>query len=352
MSDECQLRLVSVIVPTYNRARLLGETMDSVWGQTYRPIELLVVDDGSGDNTEQSVADWGTQHARDSQFTLRYFKQPNRGASAARNLGLVESRGEFIQFLDSDDLLHPEKIAGQLESCKSWGVTVYGDCRRFALGSKRILVYSALPRNRPERALQDWFEGRFVAPAAFLWRREDVRWNGPWDERVSPDDDGEFARRFLLRGGQWKHCLGTWEYYRTYTDLRPRVCTTATVEALKTLLSVLDATERSLAEMGLLNDLRKSFARQFWNLAKQAALVPEVRKEALARYRRLDPRGRIPEHGIDRVLYRVLGIGGRKRFVTFLRRLLGLQPFRPIGTVKSIADLYSFDLPYSDGQRR
>ena len=103
--------LVSVIVPTFNRERLVTEAMDSVWAQTYRPIELIVVDDGSTDGTVRVVEQWGREHASDAAFTCRVVRQENRKVSAARDLGAVESRGEYIQFLDSDDLLYPQRLA-------------------------------------------------------------------------------------------------------------------------------------------------------------------------------------------------------------------------------------------------
>lgn len=101
---------VSVIVPTYNRAAHLPNTLDSVWAQTYRPLELIVVDDGSEDDTASVVDYWANKRVDVPQFDVRFFRQENRGPSAARNLGLLHSRGEYIQFFDSDDRLHPQKI--------------------------------------------------------------------------------------------------------------------------------------------------------------------------------------------------------------------------------------------------
>lgn len=114
MSEEYEPGLVSVIIPTYNRAHFLVEAMDSVWEQTYRPIELIVVDDGSTDNTQQVVDEWSKKCAEDDQFELRYIYQENKGAPAARNLGLIESSGEYIQFLDSDDSLDATKLDRQV----------------------------------------------------------------------------------------------------------------------------------------------------------------------------------------------------------------------------------------------
>jgi glycosyltransferase involved in cell wall biosynthesis len=106
-------KLVSVIVPTYNRSSLLIGALESVWAQTHRPIELIVVDDGSTDDTRNAVEAWQSTRGGDEGFTSRYVRQDNRGPAAGRNRGLALARGEYVQFLDSDDRLHPEKLAAQ-----------------------------------------------------------------------------------------------------------------------------------------------------------------------------------------------------------------------------------------------
>ena len=102
-----------MIVPTYNRSSLLIGALESVWAQTHRPIELIVIDDGSTDDTRTAVEAWQSTHGGEEGFTSRYVQQSNRGPAAGRNRGLALARGEYIQFLDSDDRLHPEKLAAQ-----------------------------------------------------------------------------------------------------------------------------------------------------------------------------------------------------------------------------------------------
>src|SRR5690606_31994309 len=105
MSASHEPGLVSVIIPTYNRSGLLLEALDSLARQTYRPIEAIVVDDGSSDDTPEAVNRWISGLVSGDGLRVRYHRQSNKGAPSARNRGLIESRGEFIQFLDSDDLL-------------------------------------------------------------------------------------------------------------------------------------------------------------------------------------------------------------------------------------------------------
>lgn len=99
---------VSVIIPTYNRRDLLGEAIRSVLEQSFRDFELIVVDDGSTDGTEQRIRE-------EFAGRLRYIRQENRGPSAARNRGVAASREEWIAFLDSDDLWLPKKLERQLD---------------------------------------------------------------------------------------------------------------------------------------------------------------------------------------------------------------------------------------------
>jgi glycosyltransferase involved in cell wall biosynthesis len=119
--------LVSVIIPAYNRERLIVEALDSVRAQTYRPIETLVVDDGSTDNTVAVCRQIAEQWKTEPGLELRVFEQPHKGACAARNLGLRESKGEFIQFLDSDDLLVADSIEKRLAHMAPGIDAVFGD---------------------------------------------------------------------------------------------------------------------------------------------------------------------------------------------------------------------------------
>ncbi|VGO18257.1 glycosyltransferase family 2 protein [Pontiella sulfatireligans] len=193
--------LVSVIVPTYNREVLLLETLQSVFEQTYRPIELIVVDDGSNDDTGKAVAKWGQGIPEDESFRFRYLLQENRGACAARNLGLLKSCGEFIEFLDSDDLLHPENLealvssiqsspvndlayakSGKFETVPDWSSPSVLSGRPCADG-ERIAAFSGQPL---------WLNGSAV------YRRRLCAKVGGWNQEVLRCQDWEYNMRVLL----------------------------------------------------------------------------------------------------------------------------------------------------------
>jgi len=98
--------LINCIVPVFNGEKYLAEALESIFQQTYRPIEIIIADDGSTDATAAVAASYGDR--------IRYVRQDNAGAPAARNLGLSIAQGEFAAFLDADDLWHPEKLQRQI----------------------------------------------------------------------------------------------------------------------------------------------------------------------------------------------------------------------------------------------
>jgi glycosyltransferase involved in cell wall biosynthesis len=106
MTKNLNTPLVSVIIPTYNRAWILEKAIDSVLAQDYKNFELIVVDDGSTDDTEKRI--------RKYEKSLRFIRQPNSGVSAARNKGISASTGTLVAFLDSDDYWYPEKLSAQV----------------------------------------------------------------------------------------------------------------------------------------------------------------------------------------------------------------------------------------------
>jgi glycosyltransferase involved in cell wall biosynthesis len=192
MSEEYEPGVVSVIIPTYNREQLVIEAMDSVWVQTYRPIELIVVDDGSTDDTSEAVAQWVKGHADDPQFTVRTFSQENRGAPAARNYGLIESHGEFIQFLDSDDLLFSTKLDRQIASIKKNGGD-YTYCKvEYRNKHDQVTKHACKPLpsgTGPYLTAHAW---KTLSP---LFSRKCCLGTGPWDEDLAAGQQYEHAAR-------------------------------------------------------------------------------------------------------------------------------------------------------------
>lgn len=100
--------LISCIIPVFNCEKYLAEALESVFAQTYSPLEVIVVDDGSTDDTCEIIAAFASW--------IKYFRQPNAGPAAARNQGIKLAKGRFLAFLDADDCWHPEKLSRQMEA--------------------------------------------------------------------------------------------------------------------------------------------------------------------------------------------------------------------------------------------
>jgi len=108
--------LVTVVIPTWRRAHLICDALESVRHQVWRPLEIVVVDDGSDDGTDEAVAAWASLHP---ELPVTYIWQENAGGNAARNRGIAEARGDYVAFLDSDDTWDSHKIARQIEILRS-----------------------------------------------------------------------------------------------------------------------------------------------------------------------------------------------------------------------------------------
>lgn len=114
--------VVSVVIPAYNDARFIGQALRSVLAQSYRPLDIVVVDDGSTDETAEIAGSFGPQ--------VRIFRQANAGAAAARNRGLAVSTGDYVAFLDADDLWHPRKVELQLRHLQTCPECAAVYCRK------------------------------------------------------------------------------------------------------------------------------------------------------------------------------------------------------------------------------
>lgn len=201
MDSESESNLISVIVPTYNRGHYLPDLIGSVWNQTYRPIELVIVDDGSTDDTESQVRKWKDRHESNGEWTLRYIFQENQGAQVARNRGLVEARGEYIQFLDSDDLIHPRKSEAQVQAFRAHPDAdfVWSPIARFRDGRAPEMKQYDLDGGKEEA---DTFRvetpSQVSHPVGCLFRRSACRKIGPWDENLERYQDWEYSFRIAV----------------------------------------------------------------------------------------------------------------------------------------------------------
>jgi hypothetical protein len=197
MAEHGQSGLASIIIPTFNRAKLLDETLASAVEQTYRPIEIIVVDDGSTDDTTSVVESWQHHIARDPDVEIRYLPQENAGVGAARNHGLIESHGEFIQFLDSDDILHPRKLEIQIGLLERYPESGYAFSHMARLEDMGEWPKIAL-QNAKLTDAADFYCNPLVLTMVGVYRRTTCHAAGPWLEDIHLGEDEEYGFRALL----------------------------------------------------------------------------------------------------------------------------------------------------------
>jgi glycosyltransferase involved in cell wall biosynthesis len=199
--------LVSVIIPSYNRLTLLPQTLDSIWQQTFRPIELIVVDDGSTDGTPDIAEKWALEHNADPAFITRIFRQENQGAPAARNAGARFSSGEYIQFFDSDDLMRPEKLARSIEILRAQPELDFVSCDFFLFQEKDGVIHPEVRQVRYSQrkgTIVSYINCNYLNTPSPLFRRASLNTVGPWCEDLQVWEDFEYGFRVIaLLQGHW-----------------------------------------------------------------------------------------------------------------------------------------------------
>jgi glycosyltransferase involved in cell wall biosynthesis len=205
--------LVSILIPAYNAEPWIGDTIRSARAQTWPRKEIIVVDDGSRDRTLSIARKFASKN-------VSVVTQENQGAAAARNCALALSQGEFIQWLDADDLLAPDKIAKQVEASNRCG------SKRMLFSSAWGHFYYRIDRgNFASTSLWcdlspvEWLirkigQNLHMPPATWLVRRELTQAAGPWDTRLSLDDDGEYFCRVILASGGIRFVPDAKVFYR------------------------------------------------------------------------------------------------------------------------------------------
>ena len=172
---------VSVVIPTYNRWPMVGEAVDSVLAQTVSDFELIVVDDGSTDETPRRLPDYGAR--------LTVVTQSRRGVAAARNLGARRASGTYLAFLDSDDLWHPRKLGRQLDFMEH--NPEVGICQTDEIWIRNGVRVN--PRNRHRKPSGDIFRASLelclMSPSAVMMRRELFERAGGFDESLAVCED-------------------------------------------------------------------------------------------------------------------------------------------------------------------
>ena len=211
--------LVSILIPAYNAERWVASTIESAIAQTWPCKEIIVIDDGSTDQTL-------TVAGKFERKGVHVVTQPNQGAAVARNTAFSLARGDYIQWLDADDLLSPDKIAKQMEAAEQsqskrtlfscgWGYFMYRPSKAKFVPTP---IWSDL--DPTEWLTRKWERNLHMQTATWLVSRELTEAAGPWDTRLLGDDDGEYFFRVINASNGIRFVPQSRVYYRITPDSR------------------------------------------------------------------------------------------------------------------------------------
>jgi glycosyltransferase involved in cell wall biosynthesis len=312
--------LVSIIIPCYKQAEYLAETIDSALSQTYRPIEVLVVNDGSPDNTEQVARSYGDR--------VVYIYRENGGLSAARNTAIAQARGFYMKFLDSDDQLHAEQIAWQVEAmagredCASLtGVRLYRD------------GYPEQSQDHVPRAnnlLPDLFKDLdWGAPIGWLFPSKLVRAVGGFNEKLRFAEDWDFFCKVGML--QPEPRLLTDERIGCYYRQRPGSMSANRIGMATAKARILFEIHDRLRDRGRSDwfgeDLLKHEQITYEGMVRLGINDPELLNGLLQRIFELQRRVGFGAYGWRfRMLARCLGYARAEQFRSFVVRTLKIKP--------------------------
>lgn len=309
--------LVSVVVPCYNKGPFVRETLASVLAQTDVPLEVVVVDDVSTDDSWAAI----TEFADDPRVTALRLPR-NRGSTYTRNHGASIARGRAIMFLDGDDVLTP----GTLAALRAALVDAPDG---IAAGRWRKLhregdAWVARPSGKPMQPpggdpVRAWLAGWYVPPCAVLWSRAAFDRTGGWGE-MGPWDDAHIMMRALLHGTPIVVADGGESLYRIL-EVGGSLRSLSTEPAARSRVQVLHDVRRQAEALGVLDRYRDALGAAYYTLARTfVAGHPDLVLECLTAADR--DLGGAPLHGspVHRALRRVLGLERKERLARWMAR--------------------------------
>ncbi len=236
---------VSILIPCYNSQEWIESAIASALEQTWKSIEIIVVDDGSTDESLERARKFDLPE-------VKLIAQSNQGASRARNVAFENCSGDYIQYLDADDILHPTKIEIQLSFLEEYSTSPHiASCPWGGFTSNtgeatfiQQPAWSDLPSL--DWLVSSWEGGGMMHPAAWLTPRSVIEQAGPWNEELSLNDDGEFFTRVLLASQGVIHCQEAKSYYRTGHP--GRLSSTQTSQAWLSAYTAVELSTQALLE--------------------------------------------------------------------------------------------------------
>ncbi len=311
--------LVSILIPCFNAERWIAQAIESALAQTWPNAEVIVVDDGSTDGSLEIIKSFGSR--------IRWETGRNRGGGAARNRLLELSRGEWIQYLDADDYLLPEKIEGQMAfvAARADADVVFGAVT-MAHWSKEGERHHLLPIPQPHDLwvlLARWY---LPQTGALLWRKQALMEVGGWNPDQPCCQEHELYLRALIAGKRFAYCATNGAVYRQWSE--HTVCRRDKAEVRRRRLAIEQRAEDVLRFRGALtperqwaiNQARFEMARIAWQTNRsEARLIIDTIKRSQPDF---IPGGQAAP-GHYRALYRALGFRPVELLAEWRRRIMG-----------------------------
>lgn len=264
------MELVSVVIPCFNAERWIAAAVRSALEQTWTLREVIVVDDGSSDGSLEIVRGFGE--------TIQLLATDHRGGNAARNHGLHEARGEWVQFLDADDYLQPEKVAQQFEEADH-GVAadvIYSPIWNEDLGAG---TREPSPLDPALDLYARWFSWQLPQTGGALWRRSALETLGGWNEAQPCCQEHELYLRALEAGLRFVCAPSAHAVYRIWSE--ETVCRRDPCQVVRVRTVLFDRLEKWMKQRGLWTESHRRVAgRQCFEMARTLAKhdVDEARR--------------------------------------------------------------------------
>ncbi len=266
--------LVSILIPAYNAEKWVRQSIESALSQTYSPIEIIVIDDGSSDGTVDEILKFGDR--------IRFIQGGHSGANAARNMLLQAASGEWLQYLDADDYLLPNKVADQINFIRK------SPTKLDIVYSPTIIRYEDTGKEAPTTITPPYDATvQFIRWSSFcthgmLMRRSAVVDAGNWKPDQTVCQEHELVFRLITSGskfGVWNQAATVYRHHDRNT-----VSTRNPLQTIKVHMEILDRFEAWLTETGQLNELhRREFYQARMDTARIAWGNDEAYGEGLAR---------------------------------------------------------------------
>lgn len=314
--------LVSVIVPVHDQERFLRDCLQSVVDQDYRPVEIVIADDGSTDGSGKIIAEF--EGIRGEGISIRALHQVRQGAQHARNNGCRMARGEYFLFLDGDDFLAPGNLSRQVDRFKNEPDVdiVYSDGQYLSDGFEAPTRDGGrLSLGEPADLVAALLSGLSVPCFSYLFRRRTVGRCGPWDPTIPINQDIEFVLRRATRGCRFRYAAGLSGYYRKHSAVS--ISEQSILLRARTMQRILVQAERRLKERGELTEARiDAMIDGYRRIARQAyAKDRECFRQSIDTVLRLRPDYR-PKKPRARLVSSVIG------FRIFERAAIALSHWR------------------------